>query len=55
MDIIKKVLYNKGAKQKYVIVPKNSFISAGDYVIIKFLEKGGKNGIKKTKARTRRR
>ena len=41
MDIIKKVLYNKNTKQKYILVPKDSYISKGDYVRLEKIENGG--------------
>jgi len=39
---IKKVLYNKKTKQKYILVPKKSLIDIGNYVKIEKIENGGK-------------
>jgi hypothetical protein len=41
---IKKVLFNKQSKQKYVIIPKNSIIKEGDYVRIGLVDGGEKSG-----------
>jgi len=48
MQIIKRVLINKATKTKYIIIPMDSDIHAGDYVEIVKVDSKIKDGGDKT-------